>query len=202
MAAHEVNMGKELGGLELLEKKMVQGSGSAREIYLQVRAVKRAIMLKNPVLDFTRDFAGGHALPARFGVASRDAAPAGVHGRSRRAAAGVGRLATGWRGKAIHAASTPAWVILAAGCELDGERVVFCFKPHNEKSFHLYEIHADGGGLRQITDGPYDDLDPIYPPDDRNVILFDDTRHTYVRCMPPTSAFVLARCELTGRTCF
>jgi hypothetical protein len=81
----------------------------------------------------------------------------------------------------------------------DARKVLFCFKPHNEKAFHLYEMNLDGAGLTQLTDGPYDDLDPIYLPDDRH-LLFSTTRgHTYVRCMPPTSAFVLARCERDGR---
>ena len=28
----------------------------------------------------------------------------------------------------------------------DAQKVVFCFKPHNEKAFHLYEINVDGTG--------------------------------------------------------
>jgi hypothetical protein len=84
----------------------------------------------------------------------------------------------------------------------DGRRVLFCFKPHNEKAFHLYEINADGSGLAQLTDGIYDDLDPIYLPDGRH-ILFSTTRgHTYVRCMPPTNAFVLARSDRDGKNIY
>jgi hypothetical protein len=80
----------------------------------------------------------------------------------------------------------------------DGRKVLFCFKPHNEKSFHLYEIGLDGSGLVQLTDGPYDDLDPIYLPDDQHVVFSTTRGNTYVRCMPPTNAFVLARCERDG----
>jgi len=62
-------------------------------------------------------------------------------------------------------------------------------------------MNVDGTGLVQLTDGIYDDLDPIYLPDGR--ILFSTTRgHTYVRCMPPTNAFVLARCESDGRNIY
>ena len=48
----------------------------------------------------------------------------------------------------------------------DGTKVLFCFKPHNEKSFHLYTIDAnasgdDGPGPTRLTDGPFYDLDPI-----------------------------------------
>lgn len=34
----------------------------------------------------------------------------------------------------------------------------------NEEAIHLYEIGIDGRGLRQITDGPWSDLDPTYAP--------------------------------------
>jgi len=84
----------------------------------------------------------------------------------------------------------------------DARKVLFCFEPHNEKSFHVYQINVDGTGLVQLTDGPYDDLDPIYLPDGEH-ILFSTTRgHTYVRCMPPTNAFVLARCARDGRNIY
>ncbi len=61
----------------------------------------------------------------------------------------------------------------------DGSKVLFCFKPHNEKSFHLYEINVDGSGLKQLTDGPFDDLDPIYLPDDRHIV-FSTTRGAHL----------------------
>ena len=53
----------------------------------------------------------------------------------------------------------------------DGTTVLFCFKPHNEKSFHLYEIKTDGSGLTQLTEGPFDDFDPIYLPDGQHLRL-------------------------------
>ena len=84
----------------------------------------------------------------------------------------------------------------------DGQKVLFCFKPHNEKSFHLYEINVDGTGLVQLTDGPYDDFDPIYLPDDQHIVFSTTRGHTYVRCMPPTNAFVLARCDRDGKNIY
>jgi hypothetical protein len=84
----------------------------------------------------------------------------------------------------------------------DAHSVIFCFKPHNEKSFHLYEINVDGSGLVQLTDGPFDDLDPIYLPDDQHIMFSTTRAHTYVRCMPPTNAFVLARCERDGKNLY
>ena len=70
-------------------------------------------------------------------------------------------------------------------------------RPHDEKSFHLYEINLDGSGLRQLTDSEYDDIDPIYLPDGH--IMFTTTRgNTYVRCGPYIYSYVLARCDADG----
>lgn len=77
----------------------------------------------------------------------------------------------------------------------DGERILFCFKPHNEKTFHLYEMKADGTDCRQLTDGMFDDLDPVYLPDGRHYVFTSTRGYTYVRCMPPTGAFSLMRGE-------
>jgi hypothetical protein len=79
----------------------------------------------------------------------------------------------------------------------DGRRVLFCFKPEDEKGFHIYEVATDNRDLRQLTHGDYDDIDPIYLPDGH--IMFVTTRcHTYVRCMPHANSYVLARCDADG----
>ena len=79
----------------------------------------------------------------------------------------------------------------------NAKTVLASFKPHDEKSFHLYEIDIDGTGLKQLTFGDYDDLDPIYLPDGH--IMFSTSRcNTYIRCMPYTYAYVLARCDPDG----
>jgi hypothetical protein len=79
----------------------------------------------------------------------------------------------------------------------DARKVVFCYKPQDEKSFHLYEMNLDGTGLRQLTDSEYDDIDPIYLPDGH--ILFTTTRgNSYVRCGPFIYSYILARCDADG----
>jgi len=84
----------------------------------------------------------------------------------------------------------------------DARRVLVSFHPANEKNFHIYEINIDGSGLRQITDGIYDDVDPIYLADDKNIVFASTRGHNYVRCMPPTNSFVLSRCDLDGRNMY
>jgi hypothetical protein len=79
----------------------------------------------------------------------------------------------------------------------DAKRVLFCYMPCDEKSFHLYEINLDGTGLRQLTSSDYDDVDPIYLPDGH--ILFTTTRgNSHVRCGPFIYSYILARCDADG----
>ena len=54
----------------------------------------------------------------------------------------------------------------------DARRVLFCMKEESKPAYHLYEINLDGSGLRQITKGHYNDLDPIYAPDGRIVSMW------------------------------
>ena len=56
----------------------------------------------------------------------------------------------------------------------DGERVMFAYRPRQDGYYHIHEMRLDGTGLRQITDGPYHDLDPFHRPDGR--IGFTSTR--------------------------
>ena len=56
----------------------------------------------------------------------------------------------------------------------DGERVLFSYRPGEDGYYHVFEMNVDGSGLRQITDGPFHDLDPFYLPDGR--IGFTSTR--------------------------
>ncbi len=184
--------------LDLLNNQLGDRSAVDRDLYIRVRRVKRRIMLANPVIDFDRVLFvdmpypdGGewrHETRHRLGYMAVPGARLSVldglspEGHLRQLMPKAPLHGSFWR----------------PDLSFDGRRVLFCFKPHNEKSFHLYEIGIDGTGLRQLTDGPYDDLDPIYLPDDRHVMFSTTRGHTYVRCMPPTNAYVLARCDSDG----
>ncbi len=190
--------GPALGELSDLEGRARALTAPDRALYFAVREVKRRIMFSNPVVDFDRvlfvdmPFPQGsewqHETRHRLGYMA-------VPGGRLMVLEGLGpagRLRQLMPQAPLHGAF---W---RPDLSWDATRVLFCFKPHNEKSFHVYEIGIDGSGLRQITDGLYDDLDPIYLADDRRIVFTTTRGHTYVRCMPPTSAFVLARCDLDG----
>ena len=174
----------------------------AKAIYLAVRRVRRDLMLGNPVIDFQQlllvdmPYPQGrewqHETRHRLGYM---AVPGGqllvVDGLS--LAGPVRRLMPQ---APLHGSF---W---RPDLSFDGRRVLFCFKPHNEKSFHLYEINLDGTGLRQLTSGIYDDFDPVYLPDGRHFVFSSTRGHTYVRCMPPTNAYNLMRGTLDGGDLF
>jgi hypothetical protein len=191
----------ELGRLDRFQKQANALKQPDAELYFQVREIKRVIALRNPAIDFNRlllvdmPFPQGsewpHQTRHRLGYMAVSGARLLV----------LEGLSPGGRLRQLMPQAPLHGSFWRPDLSFDARKVVFCFKPHNEKSFHLYEINTDGSGLVQLTDGPYDDLDPIYLPDGH--ILFSTTRgHSYVRCMPPTNAFVLARCDRDGRNIY
>ncbi|UCE47741.1 MAG: hypothetical protein JSW47_19350, partial [Phycisphaerales bacterium] len=195
-----INFSEELAELRALEAAMADSSDE--QLFYAVRSIKRRIMFADPVVDFdgvlfidipfpagsewpheTRHRLGYMAVPGGRLLTLKGLSPAGhltklmpvepLHG-------------TFWR----------------PDLSFDAKRVLFSFHPANEKNFHVYEINIDGSGLRQVTDGIYDDVDPIYLPDYEHIIFASTRGHNYVRCMPPTNSFVLTRCDLDGRNMY
>jgi hypothetical protein len=79
----------------------------------------------------------------------------------------------------------------------DGTRILFAYRRGGSDYFHLYEIGVDGLGLRQLTAGPYDDIEPTYLPNGR--ILFCSSRcNRWVNCWF-TQVAVLYGCDADGQ---
>jgi len=79
----------------------------------------------------------------------------------------------------------------------DAAKILFSYRKGGCRQYHLYEINADGTGLRQITDGPDDELEPIYLPD--GDLLFCSSRvHRFVQCWF-TEVAVMHRSDAAGR---
>jgi hypothetical protein len=79
----------------------------------------------------------------------------------------------------------------------DGQQILFSYRPRGSRYYHLYEIGADGDGLRQLTDGPFDDIEPCYLPD--GGIAFCSSRcKRWVPCWYVPVA-TLHRCDGDGR---
>ena len=78
----------------------------------------------------------------------------------------------------------------------DGDRIIFSYRKAGSENFHLYEINAGGTGLRQLTDGLYDDIEPTYLAD--GGIMFCSSRcKRWVGCWL-THVAVLYRCDADG----
>ena len=165
------------------------------ELYLAVRRVKRRIALKNPVLDFTRLLLIDQPMPQGSQVIHQSVHRMGI------AATPGGRLLVL---DGLHPGGTVSLLapdkpgsFWRPDLSFDARRVLFCYKAHDAKSFHLYEMDITTRRTRQLTDGDYDDIDPIYMPDGH--ILFTTTRgNTYVRCGPFIYSYILARCDADG----
>jgi len=187
--------------LETLEK-IAKNPGKLEDDYFAVRKIKREIMFANPVLDFSSVLFVDGPYPE-----GREWAHETRHRQGYEAVPG-GRLmilnGLGPNGKQTQL--MPQAPLHGAfwrpDLSFDGKKVLFCYEPHNEKAFHLYEIGIDGTGLRQLTGGMFDDLDPIYLPDGKHIMFLTTRGHLYVRCMPPTNAMVMARMELGSKECY
>ncbi len=46
-----------------------------------------------------------------------------------------------------------------------GKKILFAYRKGGQPYYHLHEINVDGTGLRRLTDGPWDDIEPTYLPD-------------------------------------
>lgn len=180
-------------------RKSGRGQDDARELYFAARQVKRRIALQNPVVNFDKLLFIDNPYPQGAEW------PHQARHRNGMMAVPGGRLLVleGLHpgGKLRKLAPDKPGSFWRPDLSFDGKRVVFCYKAHDEKAFHLYEIGVDGSGLRQLTHGEYDDIDPLYMPNGK--IMFCTTRcNTYVRCMPYTYTYVLARCDADGKNIY
>jgi hypothetical protein len=78
---------------------------------------------------------------------------------------------------------------LAPELSFDGNTILFAYTEAKgqdlewtrESCYHLFRVHADGSGLAQLTDGPWDDFDPCFLPNGR-VAFVSERCGGYLRC--------------------
>ncbi len=78
----------------------------------------------------------------------------------------------------------------------DGDRILFAYRRGGTSNFLLHEIRRDGTGLRQLTDGAYDDFEPVYLPDG-DIVFVSSRCKRWVNCWL-TQVAVLYRCDADG----
>ncbi len=100
-------------------------------------------------------------------------------------------------GKTIDLVDDPGGSIRDPQVHYDAEIILFSYRKGGTHRYHLYEINVDGTGLRQITDGPYDDVEATYLPD--GDIVFCSTRcNRWIGCWLAETA-ILYRCDRNGK---
>ncbi|MBE0565279.1 MAG: PD40 domain-containing protein [Krumholzibacteria bacterium] len=78
----------------------------------------------------------------------------------------------------------------------DGQRILFSMRPSGGGNRNIWEINADGTGLRQVTSGGGHDFDPLYLPDGN--IMFTSSRHGGMDEYNHSPAEVLYTCRADG----
>ncbi len=78
----------------------------------------------------------------------------------------------------------------------DGSKILFSYRKGGSGNYHLYEINVDGTGLRQLTDGPFDDIEASYLPNGEIVFVSSRCKR-YVNCWL-TQVAVLHLCDADG----
>jgi hypothetical protein len=167
-------------------------------LYLRLRLLKRDLLLDHPLLDFDQILICKRKPPGYSHLVGQ------YYGWRQRPGGGIFVLekpGISLECRDVLQDQLPPGNVLEPRLSYDGQRIVFsyvvCPEPQlapeqlavNEQGsadgyFHIYEINTDGSQLRQLTDGAYDDMMPVYLPD--GGIAFTSTRRrSYSRCFGP-----------------
>jgi formylglycine-generating enzyme required for sulfatase activity len=189
-------------------------SGEARHaLYEKVCKLRREIAFRNPLLDF-RQILFIKKNPSRGNHFCFQ-----YYGRNAVAGGGLYVLADPF-GPAPRLRDVLADAVVAngrlRGCRLqggcflspdlsyDGRTVVFAYTEcmgaewGPESCFHIFRVGADGRGLTQLTDGPWNDFDPCFLPDGR-IAFISERRGGFGRCFSPhTPTYTLHAMDAYG----
>ena len=186
--------------VEKLEAQEKTSADAWKKLYLEACSIRRRIAFTNPLLDFDkllfikRHDPGGpfHMCDQYYGCNARPGGglfvlldPFGPEPRLvnllENSVVENGRLA----GKKLIPGS-----FLSPEVSFDAKTILFAYSEakarktytwNPECCYHIFKVRADGTGLVQLTDGPWDDFDPCFLPNGR--IAFISTRRGgYLRC--------------------
>lgn len=166
-----------------------------RQLYLRLRWAVRRMALKNPLLNFD-NLVFVKRVPGSFTHMSDQ-----NYGWFSRPGGGLFVL-EGWKTDRPRlrrlAAELPEGSVLSPDVSYDGQRILFSHCKYypglanhpnkldkrnvpEDAFYHLYEIRADGTGLRRLTRGKYDDFDGRYLPSGE-IIFLSTRRGQAVQC--------------------
>lgn len=99
-------------------------------------------------------------------------------------------------GKLISLINDPNGTVRDPQLDYDGKKILFSWRRSGSEHFHLYEIDINGTNLRQLTSGPYADIEPTYLPDG-SIIFVSSRCNRWVNCwqVPVASLY---KCDANG----
>ena len=177
------------------------------KLWHQVHQAKRALALKNPLFDtgpllFCKRVPScfTHQLAQYYGWAARPGGGLFVleqPGKSMRVRCLTESLPSGayLKPEVSYDGST----VFFSYCQVDKTPTVFTGPGMaTDHRYHLYSVKADGTDVQQLTDGNFDDIQPIQLPG--GDLIFSSTRRGgFHRCGPdPRMNYVLAAAEADG----
>ena len=203
-ASKSPNLTGDLAALDALEKKLKALPAKpdptvCQELYFAVRSAKRKIMFSDPLVDFSRMLFVD--IPERYPHES-------MHRVYPQAQLNCVRLlvldglSPAGKLRKLAGKLGPGW-FWRPDLSFDGKRVLFCFRPKSDRTFHLYETPLDAADSapRQLTDSSYDDLDPIYMPSG-HIVFVSNRGCSHARCTVGHPSTVVARCDADGKNIY
>jgi len=212
LQASGVDLGDKTARWEVLRgefRKLAAGGTSDgpdwEQLWRNVHWLRRKIVFANPLVDvgpllFVKQVPGvfSHQLTQYYGSCAR---PGG----------GVFVLDAPGRSmecRQLAAGALPLGSYQHPEVSFDGKKILFAYchaettptnrESHLDRFYHLYEMNADGTGLKQLTDGPYDDFAPRYLPDGR-IVFISTRRGGFHRCgRGPCPVYTLALANADG----
>jgi hypothetical protein len=194
-------------GESILQKEL---SGQAQALVRRIAFTNPALAAIDKLLFITRHDAGGiyHMCDQYYGCNARPGGglfvlcePFGPRPRLvnllENAVVESGRL----KGQKLSGGS-----FLSPEVSYDGRTVLFAYSQCKaretyrwspEFSYHIFKVNAEGTGLVQLTDGPWDDFDPCFLPGGR-VAFVSERRGGYLRCGRHCPVYTIHSMEADG----
>ena len=161
------------------------GRGNRQEAVAQLKAHG-----VNDIIFATRQVDGDGHWYANFSYWSNNPSRKLYHGGGRLCRLNIAT------GKVTTLISDPTGGVRDPQMHYDGKKILLSYRKGGQPFYHLYEINIDGTGLRQITNEPFDDIEPVYLPDG-DIIFCSSRANRFVQCWFVRVA-TIHRCKADG----